>query len=157
MSSLDDCYSCQANSGIRRISPGPRIFEGRFWNLEHGYPTGLLGWLVVVLKRHARALHELSTAELHELGEVAGRAAAALHELLGAELEYLGLFAEGEHFQHVHVHVVPRAVDLAPEHRGPGLFSRLPPAAGATVPAEEVADLCRRLRQQLSGPGPSLS
>lgn len=157
MSSSDECYSCEANAGTRPISPGPRIFEGRYWNLEHGYPTGLLGWLVVVLKRHARSLHELSTEELHELGELAGRAASALHAVLGTEREYLGLFAEGEHFQHVHVHVVPRAVDLAPELRGPGIFSQLPPAERTSVPAPEVSGLCRRLRQHLSGSEPPRS
>jgi diadenosine tetraphosphate (Ap4A) HIT family hydrolase len=153
MALRDECYSCLANAGTRPISPGPRILEGRYWNLEHAYPTGLLGWLVVVLKRHARALHELSPEETGELGEITVRAAAALHESLGTESEYLALFAETKHFRHVHVHVIPRAADLAPDLRGPKVFSYLAPAEGSSLPTEQVDDLCRRLRERLTPPG----
>lgn len=51
-----DCHTCRSLSGERRISPGPTIYEGRNWLIEHAYPTGLKGWLVIVLKRHADAL-----------------------------------------------------------------------------------------------------
>jgi hypothetical protein len=151
---VEECFSCQANAGQRTISPGPRILEGRFWNLEHGYPTGVLGWLVVVLKRHGRALHELSLAELHELGEMAGRAGSVLHAELDTELEYLALFAEGDHFRHVHVHVNLTSKDLAPDLRGPSIFTQLPLLNSSPIPARDVSDVCLRLQRRLASQMP---
>ena len=48
-----ECWSCPSLSGERRISPGPFIHDGRYWMVDHAYPTRLPGWLVLVLKRHA--------------------------------------------------------------------------------------------------------
>ena len=50
-----DCPVCRANEGIDRISPGAVIYEGRAWQVEHAYPTSLLDWLVIVLRRHVEA------------------------------------------------------------------------------------------------------
>ena len=89
-----DCYSCLSISGERRISPGPPIFEGRFWLIEHAYPCAMKGWLVIVLKRHAEALHELSEEESHELAELQLRTAKILHSEIGSEKEYIACFGE---------------------------------------------------------------
>ena len=75
-----DCYTCRSLSGERRISPGPTIVEGRYWMLEHAYPTCLKGWLVIVLKRHVEALHGLTREEFIELGELQALAVRLLHE-----------------------------------------------------------------------------
>jgi diadenosine tetraphosphate (Ap4A) HIT family hydrolase len=65
-----ECLSCRSISGEKRISPGPVIYEGTYWLVDHAYPTSHLGWLVIVLKRHAEALHELSREEFAELAEI---------------------------------------------------------------------------------------
>ncbi|HEY7094662.1 MAG TPA: hypothetical protein VH393_15880 [Ktedonobacterales bacterium] len=36
-----ECWSCLSLSGGRRISPGPFIHEGRYWMVDHAYPTRL--------------------------------------------------------------------------------------------------------------------
>ncbi len=38
--------------------------------VDHAYPTSHLGWLVIVLKRHVEALHELRKEEFVELAEI---------------------------------------------------------------------------------------
>ncbi len=36
------CLTCLSNSGAKRISPGPTIYAGAYWYVEHAYPTTLL-------------------------------------------------------------------------------------------------------------------
>src|SRR5512135_1177493 len=77
-----ECWTCRSNSGEQRISPGPTIFEGKYWFVEHAYPVKVLGWLVIVLKRHAEALHELAAEEFTELAQIQARVIPLLHEEL---------------------------------------------------------------------------
>ena len=72
------------------------IFEGQYWYLEHAYPSALKGWLVVVLKRHVEALHELTAEEFTELGAIQARATKLLFAVLDCEKEYVMCLAEGE-------------------------------------------------------------
>ena len=67
------CYSCEALRGERRISPAEHIYDGRYWIVDHAWPTALVGWVVLVLRRHAAALHELTVDEFAEMGEVLAR------------------------------------------------------------------------------------
>lgn len=141
-----ECWSCRSNRGEQRISPGPPIHVGEFWQVEHAYPTRLPGWLVIVLRRHAEALHELRPEEFGELAHVLERTVRVLHEILACEKEYVACFAEVEHFRHVHFHVVPRSADLAAELIGTRSFAMLKVAASEAVPPEEVRALCETLR-----------
>lgn len=122
MSGTDNCASCLSVSGKQRISPGPPLFKGDYWLVDHAYPTGLLGWTVLVLLRHAEALHELTAEESKELGLLQVAVARAMREDLGCEKEYSALFAEAEGFAHVHFHLVPRSPTLPEESRGPRVF-----------------------------------
>lgn len=56
----------------------------------------------------------------------------ALHAATGCESEYVMQFAEGDGFQHVHVHFVARSDDWPPAWKGPGVFS----AFGADDPVD---------------------
>ncbi len=114
------CLTCLSISGERRISPGPTIAGGRYWLLEHAYPCALKGWLVLVLRRHVAALHALTGDEFAEIATFLEKATRLLHRELDCEKEYVACFAEAEGFQHVHIHIVPRAGDLAHELQGPG-------------------------------------
>ena len=58
-----ECLTCLNLRGERRISPGPFIYTGTHWVVDHAYPTSHLGWLVILPKRHIEALHELSREE----------------------------------------------------------------------------------------------
>ena len=144
------CWSCLSNSGERRISPGPAIYEGKFWLVEHAYPSSLLGWLVIVLRRHSEALHDLSTEEFSELGEIQGRLMPLLHEVVRSEKEYVACFAELDHFKHVHFHVIPKPVGLAEQLVGSKIFAFLKVSEAEAVPRDEVRSFCLELRARLS-------
>ena len=139
-----ECYSCRSLSGEQRISPGPAIFDGEYWILEHAYPCRMKGWLVLVLKRHAEALHELSRAEFLELAELQEKTTKILHRELNSEKEYSICFAEAEHFHHVHFHIVAKSADLPKELKGPGIFAMLK-GEDDPVLRQEIKEFCEYL------------
>src|SRR5690349_14753147 len=98
-----ECLSCLSLQGIQRISPGPIIYEGRSWVVEHAYPTSLKGWLVIVLKRHVEALHDLTHEEFRELADIQYRLAQVMQSRAAIEKEYMMCFAEAKHFHHIHI------------------------------------------------------
>lgn len=106
---MTDCRVCRSISGEARISSGPPIFDGRYWMLEHAYPTRLPGWLVIVLKRHVEALHELTADEFQELAAIQHRAARALRQVVGCAKEYIACFAEMDGFAHLHIHLATQS------------------------------------------------
>jgi hypothetical protein len=89
----------QSNTGEKSISPGPTIFEGKYWLVEHAYPVKTIGWIVIVLKRHAEALHDLTTKEFARWAQIQSKLIPLLHEELHCEKEYVsckprwGIFA----------------------------------------------------------------
>jgi diadenosine tetraphosphate (Ap4A) HIT family hydrolase len=145
-----DCLTCRSLSGERRISPGPTIVDGRYWMLEHAYPTRLNGWLVIVLKRHAEALHELTREEFGELGELQALAVRLLHEALNCAKEYSVCFAEKEGFQHIHFHIVARSRDLPTELKGTKIFSMINVTAAEALSPEEIKAFCEQLRSHVT-------
>ena len=149
------CYSCEAAAGLRRISPGGVILGERYWRVEHAYPCGLRGWLVIVLQRHAAALHGLTPAEWAALGALQERVVQALRAEVGCAREYVAGWAEAPHFQHVHLHVIPVAADLAPDLRGPGVFRLLGPGAPHPVAPDDVRALSAALAGRLAALAPA--
>ncbi len=117
------CLSCQANRGEISLANTPTIFDGYHWKIEHGYPSAIPGWLVVVLKRHCVALHDLSADEWMELGQLMPVVTRALHAVLGSEKEYVFQLAEGEGFHHVHFHVIACQADWGSDRRGVKVFN----------------------------------
>lgn len=145
-----ECLTCKSISGERRISPGPTIYEGRHWLVEHAYPCGMKGWLVLVLKRHVEALHDLTPEEFAEPGELQGRSATALHRVLGCEKEYAACFAEAQGFNHIHFHIVARPHDLPDELKGSRIFAMLKVTEQDAVPPNEIVQLCIDLQKEYS-------
>ena len=121
--------------------------------MEHAYPTKLKGWLVIVLKRHVEALHDLTFEEFAELAAIQARATQLLHEVLDCEKEYVMCLAEAEHFHHIHVHVVPKLRDLPEELKGANIFALLgEKVADDAIPPEEVKAVCEELRERFADP-----
>ncbi len=143
------CYSCEALRGERHISPGQHIYDGRSWVVDHAWPTALAGWVVLVLRRHAAALHELTSDEFAEMGTLLARTVRALHTETGCAKEYLACFAEADHFQHVHIHVVPRASDLPHALHGPRSFALLKPNDDELAAVADVQAFCARMSRAM--------
>jgi diadenosine tetraphosphate (Ap4A) HIT family hydrolase len=78
-----------------------------------------------VLRRHARAIHDVTDPESAALGHWLPTIARALHQVTGSELEYVMQFAEGDGFHHVHFHVIARAADWPDDFRGPRVFAAM--------------------------------
>jgi diadenosine tetraphosphate (Ap4A) HIT family hydrolase len=113
-------------------------------------PTKLVGWIVLVLKRHAESLHELSADECLEMGALIGRTARALREETGCEKEYVACSAEADHFHRVHIHLVPRQADLPHDLQGSRNFALLKPTPGEAAAPQDVATFCKRLRERFA-------
>jgi diadenosine tetraphosphate (Ap4A) HIT family hydrolase len=145
-----ECRSCQSIQGIQRISPGPFIYEGRFWMVDHAYPTSLKGWLVIVSKRHVEALHELTHEEFRELADIQYRLAKLMQAQASIEKEYMMCFSESQQFQHIHIHFVARPKDLPREARGPRIFAYLNVDQQAAVPPDEIKAFSEELKEALS-------
>lgn len=146
---MSDCLSCLSNTGERRISPGGTIHEGQFWLVEHAYPCAIKGWLVIVLKRHAEALHELTAEEFLELGVLQGQCARALYEHLGCHKEYAVCFAEIPGFTHIHFHMVAKPADLAAQYTGSKIFALLKITPEQAVPPQEIRSFCEEMQDRI--------
>ncbi|PKL36748.1 hypothetical protein CVV38_02505 [Candidatus Peregrinibacteria bacterium HGW-Peregrinibacteria-1] len=143
-----ECYACKSISGEKRISPGPIIHEGKYWLVEHAYPTQLKGWLVIVTKRHVETLHELTKQEFAELGEICERTTKILHEALNCEKEYSMCLAEVEHFQHIHFHIIPKPHDLPAELKGSKIFAMLKVEESDAIARHDIEQFCINLKNR---------
>lgn len=142
-----ECLSCLGLAGTPRISPGPSIYVGTYWQVEHAYPTKLVGWLVIVLRRHAIALHELNSDEFAELGTILEPTVRAVHAALGPAKEYAACYAEARGFEHIHFHVVPRAQDMPEELMGAGSFDLLRVSRSEAADPMAIHAFCESLQK----------
>jgi len=107
---VPDCFVCRKHLGLEQV-PGGAIFQNSLVYVSHAQLLGretdhYLGHLFVEPKRHVPHLAQLSEAEAKEVGLLVTRAAGALQDVLGAEHVYS--FVIGDHFPHIHVHVIGR-------------------------------------------------
>jgi diadenosine tetraphosphate (Ap4A) HIT family hydrolase len=144
-----ECLSCLSLQGVQRISPGPFIYEGNYWVVDHAYPTSLKGWLVIVTRRHVEALHDLTREEFEELADIQYRLAKVLGSSSAIEKEYMMCFAEAEGFRHIHIHFVARPRDLPQEAIGPHIFLYLNVDQQSAVPPDEIKRFNEELKEAL--------
>ncbi len=146
---MEECLTCKSNSGIKRISPGEQIYGGQFWNVEHAYPSGLLGWLVIVLKRHTDELHSLSLEEWKELSEINYLVINILHKVLETKKEYIACFAEGEGYKHIHFHIIPKSNKFDTNLGGTKSFLYLKKGVKEPIEKDEVIKFCSLLKNEM--------
>lgn len=128
-------------------APGGVIYEDDLWHLDHIIrPIPMAGWLILKPKRHIESISAMSPEEARGFGEVASRAAAALEAATGVKKVYVGSFGEAQNFAHVHVHLIPRPLDLDDAHRGPLIFELMRTDADRAPisEAERIAEAVRR-------------
>lgn len=152
---MEICYCCLANSGEKPIFPGGAIANGKYWILEHAFPTSLLGWSVVRLKRHCERLHELAKDEFDELNEIQYKAIQALEKLLKTKKEYISCFSEKEGFKHIHFHIVPITENMGAEEIGLDSFKHLKPKENEALSEQTILEFCRTMRLEIDPFGSS--
>lgn len=143
------CLSCRSLSGEKRISPGELIYDGNYWIVDHAFPTTHVGWLVVVLKRHVEALHELTRDEFVELALIEEKLIRFFHQELGSSKEYVACFAEAEAFKHIHVHVIAKTPGFPEDAAGSKVFRLIKVAPEDVLPTEDIIKLTSRMKQAL--------
>ncbi len=149
----EPCESC------RRLQEGNEderllVFEGRHWRVLHAYPVRLFGWLVVVLKRHVEAMHELTYGEYRELLNLLPVLAGRLQRLTGCQKEYVGCFGEAHGYHHLHWHVIAKPAALSAEFSGSLVFGLIKGvSAEDSVPLEAIGALVEKLARDVADYG----
>ncbi|WP_329580539.1 HIT family protein [Kitasatospora sp. NBC_01250] len=140
------CFSCANTALLPDLPPRESVALDEHWRVAHAVGVGLLGWLVLVPRRHVTTIAELTDEEAAALGGWQVRLSRALSEVTGCVKTYLAQFSEAPGFSHLHFHLVPRPAELDPQLLGPGVFTLIDnPAHPAPAPAA-VDAFARRLR-----------
>jgi diadenosine tetraphosphate (Ap4A) HIT family hydrolase len=145
---MKSCKTCElvARRKAGGAPPWDSIFQTQYWDVVHSYDTALLGWLVLVLRRHAAAVNELTEAESVELGELIRRTSIALKEVTGCVKTYVMQFADSPEHPHVHFHIVPRMADQPEERNGIHIFGYLGATENERVPEEIMNQVALKVR-----------
>ncbi len=152
-----DCLICKSNSREQRLSPAPPIWQGRYWRVEHAYPCSQVGWLVVVLERHAETLHQLTKAEWDEFSRILPTAIQTLREVLGSTQEYVRSLVGLPGFHHVHYHIIPKTTDLSNDVWAKVIAGPVIGTVEDAVAADQVQSFCDKAREYLAAKLPSIS
>ncbi|WP_240742219.1 HIT family protein [Micromonospora zingiberis] len=120
--------------------------------MTHAFDSRLLGWLVLVPRRHVTSIAELTDDEAASLGIWQVRLSRALTAVTGCAKTYVMQYAEQDGFAHVHFHVVPRMADIPRDHRGPLAFAYLNATPDARIPKSHLDALAARLTTHLTSP-----
>ena len=148
---MSTCLSCklirQRDSGA--APPWDSIYRSDYWDLVHAYNTSLLGWMVLIVRRHIEALDEMTPSEATELGALLRQVSLALKQQTGCQKTYVMQFAESKEHPHVHFHIVPRWADQAPEDLAYRVMRRLGVPLSERCEEAEMNQLALALREQL--------
>jgi diadenosine tetraphosphate (Ap4A) HIT family hydrolase len=143
-----DCLAC-TQTAAETLPDREQVVRTEHWRVAHAFDSALPGWLVFLPSRHITSFTELPEEAAAEVGPLLLDLSYALHTVVGCVKTYQMMFAEAEGFSHLHIHLVPRAADLAPELRGPGIFGYLKHPRKEWVPTERMDELARELRAAL--------
>jgi diadenosine tetraphosphate (Ap4A) HIT family hydrolase len=130
------CFNCDQNAQADTLPIRDRIYLSEHWRIAHAW-SALPGWLVLISRRHVLGVGDLTAAEAADLGPILRAASAGLGEVVGCAKTYVVMYAEVQGFEHLHVHIVPRMLDLDPQFRGGGIFQYLRRPESEWVSPEE--------------------
>ena len=119
-----ECNVCNNLSGSKNIFKESRIYDGKYWAVEHAYPCKIKGWLVLILKNHKEQLHELNESEFKEFSELVQILTKSIYKETNCGKEYLIFCSDsyGKGFDHLHAHLIGRPKSLAIEKKGGKIF-----------------------------------
>ncbi|GAB3762686.1 HIT family protein [Microlunatus parietis] len=143
-----DCFAC-TQTAAAALPDREQVVRTEHWRVAHAFDSALAGWLVFLPTRHVTSFAELTEAAAAEVGPMLLGLSRALQKVVGCVKTYQMMFAEAEGFSHLHIHLVPRAADLAPELIGPNVFGYLKHPREEWVPTERMDELARELRAAL--------
>lgn len=144
------CVICEKLAVLGTLPASENVWGTEHWAVVHAFDTALEGWLVLLSRAHALSYADLSDDAVQELGLVQKRLTNALQTVLGAQKTYAVTFAEHGDYPHLHVHVIPRMLDQAPDLKGPNIFKLLGVPADQAVSQERRTELAQQLNDYLS-------
>lgn len=127
------------------------IYRTSLWDVAHCYETALLGWIVLVARRHISSLVEMTEQEAVEMGRLIRSISWALKEVVGCAKTYVLQFAEAPEHRHVHFHIIPRAEDLPDDHRSIQIFKYLGVPEDERVHEEKMNTIAFESKRNTSG------
>ena len=151
MTEIKKCSTCELLTR-RDLGNAPlwdNIHRTQYWDVVHCNDTSLLGWIVVVARRHIAAIDELTSSEALELGALLRKISIALKEIIKCKKTYVMQFAEAEGHNHVHFHVVPRMANLSEDLRSVKIFKLLGVSEKDRVSEESMNEFAIQLRRIL--------
>ncbi|MCY4464040.1 MAG: HIT family protein [Chloroflexi bacterium] len=148
---MTECMSCvllrKRDEG--EAPPWDSIYRSSYWDVAHAYNTSLLGWLVLIVRRHMQSLNELTIAEAADLGALLREVSQALKRHTGCQKTYIMQFAESADHPHVHFHIVPRMPDQAPDDIAYRVMRRLGVPLAERCDETEMNALALAIRGEL--------
>jgi diadenosine tetraphosphate (Ap4A) HIT family hydrolase len=149
---MTTCMTCQLldarNKGDRPL--WDNIHRTMHWDVVHCNSTSLLGWIVLVVRRHIASIAEMTEAEAVELGRLQRWVSMALQQTLGCAKTYVVQFAEHPQHPHVHFHVIPIMADMPVSERSVHVFKQLGVPENERVPEDQMNALAADVRAFLS-------
>ena len=149
---MPECLTCELI--VRRDAGGApewdRIQRTPHWDVVHAFGTSVEGWIVLVLRRHAAAVADLTDPEAAELGSLLRDVSAAVQSATGSSKTYIAQFAEHPQHPHVHFHVIPREPNLDHTYRGPGIFQLLGLPEDECLPEARMTHVARAVAGSLA-------
>jgi diadenosine tetraphosphate (Ap4A) HIT family hydrolase len=85
------CRTCLL-SAIRdagKAPPWDSIMRTPGWDVVHAFGTSVVGWTVLVARRHITALADMTDTEALELGPLIKSVSRALHRTIGCQKTYV--------------------------------------------------------------------
>jgi diadenosine tetraphosphate (Ap4A) HIT family hydrolase len=65
---MADCYACDVTAQGDSAPLWERIYGDEHWRVAHAYDSSLLGWLIVLARRHVESLADFTEQEAASLG-----------------------------------------------------------------------------------------
>ena len=149
---VENCAICllHANPAARERY---EIRRSELWVLRHHPdPAPLPGWLLLDSIRHCSGPLDFSEAEASDWGLAVRDASCLVKQITGCDRVYAIAFGEGA--QHLHLHLIPRHLDL-PASKAWAVADLYRGVDSGDCPAAEpavVASLVERCRSLLSTP-----
>lgn len=148
---MPNCQTCARIAARNRgeAPPWDSIYRAQHWDVVHSYNSGLLGWLVVIARRHIAALDEMTDDEAVELGRMVRAVSNSLKAHTGCAKTYVVQFAEHPDHPHVHFHVIARMPEQPDDYKGPLIFRYLGVADAEHVSEAAMNALAGQVREDL--------
>ena len=151
MPDIKKCETCEllARRDMGKAPLWDSIHRTKYWDVVHCNDTSLLGWIVVVVRRHIGSIDELTSSEALELGALIRKISIGLKEIIKCQKTYVMQFAEAEGHNHVHFHVVPRMANQPEEYKSVKIFKLLGVSEKDRLSEERMNEFGIQLRRIL--------